>query len=60
MAGSFTMEVMFDDIGVNSLMMLTICARVQEELNKNIGFKTIVAHRSIREFKVFLISDLAD
>jgi hypothetical protein len=42
------------------MMMLTICARVQEELNKDIGFKTIVADRSIREFKVFLVSDLAD
>jgi acyl carrier protein len=49
-------DVLLNDLGIDSLMSLTLRARIRGELNRDIGFDTLLKHRTVGEFKTFLVS----
>jgi acyl carrier protein len=52
-------DKLFVDIGVDSLPMLIISARVQGELNRSTGFDTFIKYPWIGAFKAYLGSSQA-
>jgi acyl carrier protein len=51
-----TDDLLFPDIGVDSLMMIIIVARVREELNMDIGNDAFIKYVTIGAFKEYLTS----
>jgi acyl carrier protein len=49
-------DVLLDDLDIDFLMFLTIGARIRDELSIDVGFDTLLKHRTVGDLKMFLIS----